>query len=149
MCPSRKSFLKKGEPWRREKAINQEMSAVRIILADDQERVRYSLRVLLRQQPGWKVIGEAENAKDLLALARVLDPDLVLLDWNLPDMESEVLLISLRGSCQHIPVIVLSGQIEVKSAALEAGANAFLSKANPPDQLVETIQKVMKVHDRR
>ena len=119
------------------------MKEMRILLADDQERVRYGLRVLLRQQPRWKLIGEAENAKDLLALAAVLAPDLILLDWNLPDMPGETVLFSLRRICQCLPVIVLSGQIEVKHAAIKAGANAFFSKTSPPDQLVETIRSVM------
>ena len=121
------------------------MKELRILLADDQERVRYALRVLLRQQPSWKVIGEAESANYLLALAAVLDPDLVLLDWNLPDMQGEKVLFSLRTSCKGTPIIVLSGQIEVKNAALEAGAHAFFSKTNSPDQLVETIQNIMKI----
>jgi DNA-binding NarL/FixJ family response regulator len=125
------------------------MREMRILLADDQERVRYALRALFRQQPGWKVIGEAENAKDLLALATVLNPDLVLLDWNLPDMPGENVLGSLRRDNQDIPVIVLSGQIEVENAALETGADAFFSKTNPPTQLVEIIQKVMKTQKRR
>jgi len=124
---------------------NKRMKELRILLADDQERVRYALRALLRQQPGWKVTGEAENAKDLLALAAVLDSDLVLLDWNLPDMAGEKVLFSLRRNYKGIPIIVLSGQIEVKSAALEAGANAFFSKASPPSQLLETIQNVIKI----
>lgn len=119
---------------------------LRILLADDQERVRYGLRALLRQQPGWKVIGEAENAKQLLALVSVLDPDLILLDWNLTNMSGETVLFSLHNMCQNLPVIVLSGQIEVKSKALNAGANAFISKANSPDQLVEAIQSVMDIN---
>lgn len=121
------------------------MKEVRILLADDQERVRYGLRVLLRQQPRWKVIGEAENARDLLALAEVLEPDLVLLDWGLPDMESQAVLASLRGIRPFLPVIVISGQSEAKKAAIEAGANAFSSKTNPPAQLIETIQSVMSM----
>ena len=122
---------------------------LRILLADDQERVRYGLRTLLRQQPGWKVIGEAENAMDLLALAKVLDPDIVLLDWNLPDMPGEKVLFSLRRIDQNFPVIVLSGEIQVKNTALEAGANAFFSKTNSPDQLVKSIQNVMECIKRR
>jgi DNA-binding NarL/FixJ family response regulator len=122
---------------------------LRILVADDQERVRYGLRALLRQQPGWVVIGEAENAKNLLAIASELNPELVLMDWNLPDMPGEIVLFSLHRNCQNLPVIVLSGQIEVKNIALGAGANAFFSKATPPDQLVETIQNVMKNQKRR
>ena len=119
------------------------MRELRILLADDQERVRYGLRVLLRQQPGWKVIGEAENANDLLALAAVLDPDLVLLDWNLADMKGEEVLLSLRRICKDIPVIIFSGQTGIKIQVLAAGANAFFSKTNPPDQLVETIHALL------
>jgi DNA-binding NarL/FixJ family response regulator len=118
---------------------------LRILLADDQERVRYALRALLRQQPGWKIIGEAENARDLLALAEVLDPDLVLLDWNLSDTPGEKVLSSLRRINHNLTVIVLSGQVEVKNLALEAGTNAFHCKANPPDQLVKMIQNVEKL----
>jgi DNA-binding NarL/FixJ family response regulator len=128
---------------------NKHMKELRILLADDQERVRYGLRALLRQQPGWKVIGEAENAKDLLALAAVLNPDLILLDWNMPNMTGEEVILSLRRIEKDLFVIVLSGQIEVKSAALEAGANAFFSKANSPGQLVEIIQNVIKIQKRR
>lgn len=117
---------------------------MRILLADDQERVRYGLRALLRQQPGWKVIGEAESANDLLALAAVLEPDLILQDWNLPDMPGETVLLSLRRTTKDVPVIILSGQTEVKNQALETGANAFFSKTNSPDQLIEAIQNVMK-----
>jgi DNA-binding NarL/FixJ family response regulator len=125
------------------------MKELRILLADDQERVRYGLRVLLRQQPGWKVIGEAENTKDLLALTEVLDPDLILLDWNLPDMQGEKVLCSLRRISKDITMIILSGQIEVRNAALEAGANAFFCKTSSPDQLVETIRNIMKTQKRR
>jgi DNA-binding NarL/FixJ family response regulator len=120
------------------------MKELRILLADDQERVRYALRALLRQQPGWKVIGEAENARELLALAEVLDPGLVLVDWNLPDMTGEKVMLSLRNINKDLPVIVISGQIEVKNAAYEAGANAYFSKANPPDRLVEAIRNVTR-----
>lgn len=117
-----------------------EMRELRILLADDQERVRYALRALLRQQPGFKVIGEAENARELLALVEVLEPDLVLLDWNLPDMTGENVMLSLRNTNKDLSVIVISGQIEVKKAAFEAGAIAFFSKANPPDRLVDAIR---------
>ena len=120
------------------------MKELRILLADNQERVRYGLRALLRQQPGWKLIGEAENAKGLLALAAVLNPNLVLMDWNMSDMPGEKVILSLHRIEKDLHVIVLSGQIEVKNTTLEAGANAFISKTSPPDQLVQTIQYVMR-----
>jgi len=116
---------------------------MRILLADDQERVRYGLRALLRQQPGLHVVGEAENAHDLLALTTVLHPDLVLLDWHLPDVPGDKVLLSLRQVAPELPVIVLSGQIGIREAALEAGASAFFSKSSPPDRLLDAIRRVV------
>ena len=117
---------------------------LRIVLADDQERVRYGLRALLRQQPGWAVTGEAESANHLFALISVLKPDLVLLDWYLPDLPGEKVIATLRRMSETIHVIVLSGHIETKNSALEAGASAFISKTNSPEQLVETIKNVIR-----
>ena len=122
---------------------------LRILLADDQERVLYGLQALLRQQPGWRVVGEAENANDLLILAEVLVPDLILIDWNLPDLSGEKVVDSLHRMSKSLAVIVISGQIEVKNTVLEAGANAFVSKTSPPDQLVEAIKNVMGNQKRR
>jgi DNA-binding NarL/FixJ family response regulator len=129
-----------------ERKSMQMMKELRIIIADNQERVRYGLRALLRQQPGWKVIGEAENAKDLLTLAVVLDPDLVLLDWNLPDMVGEKVLLSLRKIIKDLPIIILSGQIDIETQAFDAGANAFHCKVNPPDQLISVIHLVANMY---
>lgn len=139
-----KSNSKKGKPGYWQKAVVLEMNEVRILLADRQERVRYGLRALLRQKPRWKVIGEAENARDLLALVDVLAPDLVLLDWDLPGMGMEALLLSLRTTHKSLPVVVISGQLDVRVAAADAGATAFSSKTDPPDTLIKTIQSALK-----
>ena len=57
---------------------------MRILIADDQERVRFALRVLLAQQPGLQVVGEASNGEALLAQAGAVAADLALVDWELP-----------------------------------------------------------------
>jgi DNA-binding NarL/FixJ family response regulator len=121
------------------------MKEIRILLADDQERVRYGLRVLLRQQPRWNVIGEAENAQDLLALTEVLKPDLLLVDWDLPGMEIEALLSSLRTNRESLPVVVISGRLDVEDDAADAGATAFYNKTDPADQLIESIHSALKI----
>jgi DNA-binding NarL/FixJ family response regulator len=121
----------------------------KVILADDQKSVRLGLRLLLEQEHCLEIIGEAYNAGSLLANVASKTPDLVLLDWGLPGMLPEQLMSTLRKICPNMAIIVLSGQIEVKTQTLEAGANAFFSKASSPDQLVESIQKVMKIQKRR
>ena len=112
---------------------------MQILLADDQPKVRFGLRVLLERQPGLKVVGEATNAEDLLAQTEADCPDLVLLAWELPGLAGGDLLSALRGVCPDSFVIVLSGRTEVRRAALDAGADAFVCKCDPPERLLSAI----------
>ena len=112
---------------------------MRILLADDQPKVRLALRALLEQQPGLKVVGEAVNADDLLTQTEESCPDLVLLDWELPGPAAVDLLSDLRSACPDLVVIALSGRVTAGRAALAAGADAFVSKGDPPERLLAAI----------
>jgi DNA-binding NarL/FixJ family response regulator len=109
---------------------------MRIVLADDQPKVRLGLRLLLEQEEWANVMGEAADAESLLALAEMAQPDLVLLDWSLQSSERSDLLPVLRRCCPGLAVVVLSGQPDAEQEALDAGADAFVSKADPPEQLL-------------
>ncbi len=112
---------------------------MQILVADKQPKVRFGLRVLLEQQPGLKVVGEAVNVEELLAQVEVACPDLVLLDWELPGLAAVDLVTALRRVCPELLVIVLSGRSEVRQAALAAGADAFVYKCDPPERLLAAI----------
>ena len=113
---------------------------MRILLADDQPKVRLGLRLLLEQEEWASVVGEAADAESLLAMAEVAQPDLVLLDWSLHRSEKLDLLSALRGCCPGLAMVVLSGQPEAEQDALDAGADAFVSKADPPERLLAAIR---------
>ena len=110
-----------------------------VLLADNQPKVRFGLRVLLERQPGLKVVGEVTNAEDLLAQVETNCPDLVLLGWGLPGLAKPDLLSALRRACPDLFVIVLSGRTEARRAALAAGADAFVYKCDPPERLLAAI----------
>lgn len=112
---------------------------MRILLADDQPKVRFALRALLQQQPGLEVLGEAIDAHDLLANTENSCPDVVLLDWELPGLATDDLLSALRGACPNVLVIALSGRVQARQEALAAGADAFVSKGDPPERLLAAI----------
>ena len=112
---------------------------MRILLADDQYRIRFALRALLSQQPELEIVGEAVEAQGVLAQAEATHPDLVLLAGELLDLSSSDLLRSLRKVCPHTVIIILSGRPEQRAAILEAGADAFVSKIDSPTQLLATI----------
>lgn len=113
---------------------------MRVLLADDQPEVRSALRLLLEQEPGLTVVAEVAEALELSALVKETCPDMVLLDWELPGQPSADILLTLRSFCPSMTVVVLSVRPEARSAALLAGADAFVSKGDPPEQLLVTVR---------
>jgi DNA-binding NarL/FixJ family response regulator len=111
-----------------------------ILIGDASPRVRFGLRLLLEQQPGWRVAGEAEEAQALLEEVRCGCPDLVLLDWELPGMPAQELLTVIRQACPHLWVVFMSGKAELRQMALQAGADVFAYKADPPEKLLGLIR---------
>ena len=119
---------------------------MRVLLADDQASLRSAVRLLLEQEPDIEVVGEAAEANILLSIVDAVTPDLLLLDWELPGTHagdgSERLLDRLHTCCPQISVIVLSGRPEAAARALEAGADYFVSKAEPPESLLAAVIEV-------
>jgi DNA-binding NarL/FixJ family response regulator len=113
---------------------------VKLIIADQQQRVRYGLRIFLNQQPNISIVSEAKDAHELLEQVQQECPDLILLDWDLPGMAASILLTKLRSCCPQPQVITLSGRPEVNQIALAIGADAFLCKTDPPRNLLSLIQ---------
>jgi DNA-binding NarL/FixJ family response regulator len=114
---------------------------MRVLIAGDQPKVRFALHILLDRQPGIKVVGEAVDAQDLLRQAQNTNPDLLLLDWELPGLAKSGLLPALRKVYPNLSVIALSGRTEASHAALAAGVNAFVSKVEPPEHLLSAISR--------
>ena len=113
---------------------------MRIILADDQPKVRLGLRLLMEQEQDMTVVAEAGDAGSLLAQVEESLPDLILLDWSLQDPAATEQVAALRQACPQVAVVVLSAQPEVETAALATGADAFVSKADPPEKLLAAIR---------
>jgi DNA-binding NarL/FixJ family response regulator len=113
---------------------------MRVLLADDQARVRSALRLLLEQLPEVEVLGEAVDATGLLDWLKAAHPDLVLLDWELPGLPTADPLRHLRDHWPGLLVVALSSQPGVRQAALDAGADAFVSKGDPPERLLAAVQ---------
>lgn len=112
---------------------------MRILIADGRSKVRFALRALLERQAGQDVVGEAGRARDLLALVVASQPDLVLLDWELPGLEANCTLENMRGAVPSLCIVALSGRSEARQTALAAGADAFVSKTDPPERLLAAL----------
>lgn len=113
---------------------------MRVLLADDQAKVRSALRLLLEHQPHIDILGEAVDATGLLDWVKAACPDLLLLDWELPGLPMSALLTALRDRCPELQVIALSSRPEARSVALAAGADAFVSKGDAPERLLAAVE---------
>lgn len=115
----------------------------RILVADNDARVRSALQILLKQEPGQLVVRESADLGGLAAQIRQFKPDLVLLDWELPGRPAAALLLALHGLDYHPLVIVLGRRPESEQEALAVGADAFVCKADPPDRLLDTLRRLV------
>jgi DNA-binding response OmpR family regulator len=115
---------------------------MRILIADDDLRVRAALHVLLTEQDASVVVAECADLEGLVNQLQEFAPQLVLLDWELPGRPAAAFLLA-RNHAARPKLIVLSTRLEIRAAALAIGADDFVHKADPPDALLASVHKVM------
>jgi DNA-binding NarL/FixJ family response regulator len=111
-----------------------------ILLADDQPHVRSALRLLLEQDAHARIVGEVGTVQDLLSCAGQVAPDAILVDWELPGLSPVEGISSMRRAYPQARIMALSSRPEARQAALQAGVDAFVSKAEPPERLLAELQ---------
>ncbi|MBN1188925.1 MAG: response regulator transcription factor [Dehalococcoidales bacterium] len=114
---------------------------MRVVVADDQPDVRSALRLMIEEKSGIAQVSEASSAQELLAMVRSDCPDLVLLDFELPGTRPEELLKTLRLLCSDVNIIALSSRPQMKQIALGLGADDFVCKSDPPEMLLDAINR--------
>ena len=117
---------------------------MRIFLADADREERLALQFLLDHEPGMEVVGIAIRSEGLAAQARASQPDAVLLDWNLVTQPASDFLLGLRSLAPQLKIVVLHVRPEIKQTAESAGADVFISKDTPPDELLMVLRKMRK-----
>lgn len=119
---------------------------IRVLLADDHAVLRSGLRLLIERQPGVEVVGEAGDGNEALAKAKALQPDLVLLDINMPGLDGLAALPKLRLESPNTRVLMLTMHDDVSylQEALRAGASGYVLKRAVDNELLMAIQAVMR-----
>ncbi|WP_202980484.1 response regulator transcription factor [Microbacterium caowuchunii] len=117
---------------------------IRVLLVDDQELVRYGLRLVLEAQPDILVVGEAATGIEALRSVRRLEPDVVLMDVRMPDLDGieATKQISLDHPDTRVLVLTTYDRDEFAFGALKAGAAGFLLKNTRPEELVAAVRAV-------
>ncbi|HZS07782.1 MAG TPA: response regulator transcription factor [Blastocatellia bacterium] len=118
---------------------------IRILIADDHAVVRRGLKQIVAEQFDQPVIGEAQNASEVLSLVRLGEWDVVVLDISMPGRGGLEILGELKHEHPRLPVLILSVHSEEQYArrALKAGAAGYLNKESAPEELVKAIRTVV------
>lgn len=117
---------------------------IRLVIADDQALVRSGFRLIVDARPDLEVVGEAEDGEQAVALVEELEPDVILLDIRMPNLDGieATKQIVASGSGTRILVLTTFDLDEYVYGAIRAGASGFLLKDVRPGELVDAIRVV-------
>jgi two-component system response regulator DesR len=116
---------------------------LRVVVADDDARVRSALRLVLEQVPGLSVGGELGATRDLTWQLAQTRPDVLVLDWEQPGVDGGALLPALRSACPGLVVVALASRPDARAQTLRAGADYFVAKSDPPEKLLDCLSSVV------
>lgn len=120
---------------------------LRILIVDDVARARQSIRALVGTHPAVTALQEATNGREAIVLVESWTPDVVLMDVCMPDplglaLDGIEATRTIKAHWPDIKVIVLSINGDYEAQALEAGADAFVNKGEPPMRLLRVLDAV-------
>jgi DNA-binding NarL/FixJ family response regulator len=118
--------------------------SIRVLLADDQALVRSGFRLILETRDDLEVVGEAQDGREAVELARRLRPDVILMDVRMPHVDGveATRRLGALGSTARVLILTTFDLDEYVYEAIRAGASGFLLKDVQPAQLVEAVRVV-------
>jgi pilus assembly protein CpaE len=117
---------------------------IRVLIVDDIAETRENIRKLLQFEPDIEVVGAARTGQEALELARETEPDVVIMDINMPDMDGITATEALKHDVRFAQIVILSVQSEPDylRRAMRAGASDFIAKPPSGDELISTIRSL-------
>jgi DNA-binding NarL/FixJ family response regulator len=117
---------------------------IRVLIVDDDDLMRAGLRGVLSSEPAIEVVGEAGDGRDAVYRTRLLQPDVVLMDVRMPDLDGIAATRELLAEFPDVRVMIVTTfeQDDYIFGALRAGASGFLLKRTRPEDLIAAVQTV-------
>lgn len=122
------------------------MNPYRVLIVDDHSIVREGLKLILETDERFAIIGEAENGRIALELLEELDPDVILMDLNMPVMSGLEAMKVMKDHQKQVPVIILTtyNEDEMMVNGLALGAKGYLLKDTNRENLFRTIESAVR-----
>lgn len=119
---------------------------IRVMIVDDQPIIRHGLRYVLELDNELKLVGEAENGKDLLLKLKETTCDVILMDIRMPIMDGVEATKQVKSSFHNVKVLILTTfeDEEYIFEALKNGADGYLLKDADPDEIIHSIKSVLQ-----
>jgi DNA-binding NarL/FixJ family response regulator len=117
---------------------------MRILIVDDSELVRRGVKALISSEKTWEVCGEAGDGREGIQKARELQPDLVLLDLSMPDVNGLEVARDLRQDLRNTKILIMSQNdpLELLPPAIAAGADGVIDKSRIGTDLLAAIKNI-------
>ena len=113
---------------------------MRVLLADNQDRVRSALRLAFEHEPEIEVVGEVNHVDEVIPSIQKNEPDILLIDVELASSPCHAFIQTIRENFPEILVVVMSAAGFTQQQTSEAGAHAFISKVEPPERLFQVLR---------
>lgn len=122
------------------------MEVIKILIVDDHPVVREGISAMLKREPDFKIIGEASNGREAIDRARELEPDVVLMDLRMPEIDGVEAITRIKAEKPEIKFIILTtySDDEYIFKGIAAGARAYLLKDAPREELFRAIRTVSR-----
>ena len=119
--------------------------SARVVIADDLDVIRVGLRRVLSREPDFEVVGEAENGREAVAICRRSEPDIVIMDVQMPEMDGLTATRKIKAEFPSIAVLVLTAyeDPDYMLEAVRSGAAGFVLKQNALLQVTEAVRTVL------
>lgn len=115
---------------------------IRILIVDDSLSFRMGMRALLEIQPDMQEVGFAPSGTKALELVKELQPDLVLLDAQMPDLTGIEVAQKIKSHWPKVKILLLTMFSDFRNKAIEAGVDAFVTKGIPPEHMLTLIRGI-------
>jgi two-component system, NarL family, response regulator NreC len=118
------------------------MKTVRILIADDHEVVREGMRLLLDRQANWEVCGVAKTGRDAVEQAKTLQPDIVVLDMGMPELNGLEAARQIKGFLPTAELLIFTGheQEDLIREVFDAGVKSYILKGDASSHLVDAVR---------